>query len=157
NDVINKQPDNAFAYNSRGIAKYEAKDFTGSVEDYSRAIELNKKYPGAFYNRAISNYALGNFSNSSADYTRAIELNPHSAKSYLGRGIIKMDVLKNYNDAITDYNKALELNPYLPQAYYNRGLAKLRTEKINEACEDFGKVKQLGYAQADEMIQRFCN
>ncbi|HKR04779.1 MAG TPA: tetratricopeptide repeat protein, partial [Bacteroidia bacterium] len=157
NDIIDKQQGNAFAYNLRGIAKYNAKDYSGSVEDYSQAIDVNKKYPGAFYNRAISNYAMGNFSKSSDDYTKAIELNPNSAKSYLGRGIIKMDVLKDYDAATRDYNKALELNPYFPQAYYNRGLVKLRTEKIMEACEDFRKVKQLGYPQADELMRRYCN
>lgn len=157
NDIIDKQPDHAFAYNLKGIAQYDLKEYAFAVDDYSRAIELNKNYPEAFYNRAISRYALGEFSKSMEDYSEAIALNPESAKSYVGRGIIKMNVLKEYNNAIDDFDKALQLDPFMPQAYYNRGLAKLRTEKTTAACKDFRRVKQLGYSQADELIQKYCN
>jgi len=156
NDVIKKQPDNAFAFNSRGIAKYDMQDFKGAVEDYSKAISLNKKYPGAYYNRAIAFFNVQNFQESLKDYNKAIELNPSSAKSFMGRGIIKMDVLHDFNGAIEDYTEALRINPDFAQAYYNRGLAELRLGKIQEACNDFKKVKQLGYSRADELVEKYC-
>lgn len=155
-DVIEKQKDNAFAYNSRGIAKFEMQNYSGAIEDYSKAILLNSRYPGAFYNRAISYYSIQNFQKAMEDYNKAIELNPLSANSYMGRGIIKMDVMKNFEEAIKDYDKAISINPRFAQAYYNRGLAELRSGNIAEACIDFKKVKQLGFSRADELILQHC-
>lgn len=156
NDVIKKQPVNGFAYNSRGIAKNDIQDYTGAIEDYSQAIKLNPFYTTAYYNRAISFYLNQNFSQAMHDYSKALELNPASSKSYMGRGVIKMDVLKNNMDAQVDFDKAIALNPGFVQAYYNRGIARLRQNNMEGACEDFNKVKQLGYPQADELIQHNC-
>lgn len=157
NDVIKKQPANAFAFNSRGIAKYEKHDYASALGDYSHAISLNPIYAGAFYNRAIAFYQVQDFSKSMNDYSKAIELNPFSAKSYAGRGIIKMDVLNDLEGAIRDYNKAISIHPDFAQAYYNRGLARLRSGAAAGACEDWQKVKQLGYSRADDLIYKYCH
>jgi protein O-mannosyl-transferase len=156
NRVIEKEPDAAFAYNSRGIAKYMLNDLEGSFSDYNKAIQLYPKYSSAFYNRGIVFNARKEFENAYKDYTRAIELNPNFASSYLARGIIEMEVLKNDSMAICDYNESIKNNPSFPQAYYNRGIAKMRMNKVSEACDDFWMVKKLGYPNADKIIEHYC-
>jgi tetratricopeptide (TPR) repeat protein len=42
----------AAGYNNRSIAKREARDLTGALQDASKAIELDPKYAPAFFNRS---------------------------------------------------------------------------------------------------------
>lgn len=154
--VIEQEPDAAFAYNSRGIAKYNINDLEGSFNDYNQAIRLYPKYSGAFYNRGIIYNAKQDFNNAYKDYSKAIELNPNFASSYLARGILEMDVFKRDTLALNDYNESIRINPSFPQAYYNRGIVKMRMNKVSEACDDFWIVKRMGYPNADKIIEHYC-
>jgi protein O-mannosyl-transferase len=157
NHVIERSPESAFAHNNRGIARYFRNDPEGALEDYGKAIDLNPKYAGAFYNRGILFNALQDYDKAMEDYTKAIDLNPKFATSYAARGILEMDVYKMDSLARRDYNRAIELNPAFGLAYYNRGILELRLNDISNACKDFLKVRSLGYTQADDLIERYCN
>ncbi|MCX6252583.1 MAG: tetratricopeptide repeat protein [Bacteroidetes bacterium] len=154
--AIKKSPGSAFAYNNRGIAKYNTNDVEGALSDYTRAIAENPGYAGAFYNRGITYYNDRQFEKAMGDYTRAIALNPHFFSCYTARGVLEMDVLQNDSLAMVDYNRAIEVNPSFAQAYYNRGILALRRSDLTNACKDFQIVKKLGYSRADELIHRYC-
>lgn len=156
NHAIEQSPEAAFAYNSRGIAKFSENDFEGALKDYNQAIKFNPQYAGAYYNRGIVYNTIQDYKNAISDYTKAIELNPGFASSYSARGILEMDILKNDSLAMIDYNKALQINPSFAQVYYNRGILKLRMNDQTTACDDFWMVKKLGYTQADALIEHYC-
>ena len=156
-NVIEVEPESAFAHNNRGIAKYSNNDYDGALNDYDYAIKLDPKYSGAYYNRGLVNYSLQKFEFSNNDYSKAIELNPNFASSYMARGILEMDIMKNDSLALIDYNNAIKINPSFAQAYYNRGILELRLNNTNEACSDFQKVNKLGYPNADKLIEHYCN
>ena len=67
-----------------------------------------------------------------------------------------MDIYRNYFAALNDYDRAIEINPTFAQAYYNRGILRLRMNDPLNACEDFKKVKSLGYDKADALIEKYC-
>jgi len=157
NHAIEQSPDAAFAYNSRGIAKFSGNDFDGALIDYNAAIKFNPSYSGAFYNRGIVFYATQDYEKALNDYSKAIELNPNFASAYSARGILEMDILKNDSLAIIDYNKAILINPTFAQAFYNRGIAELRMNDKTKACNDFWTVKNMGYSQADDLIDQNCH
>ena|ERR1051326_6811303 len=156
NDVIARQPGNAFAYNSRGIAFYYAGRPGEAINDYSAAIHLSHDYAEAYSNRGRLYYGMKEFEKAIDDYNQAIAINPNSALAYLERGNAEMDGFNDDEEAIEDYNKALRIDPGLVQAWYNRGMAEFHLGKKEEACSDFAKVKALGYAQADEMLKQNC-
>ena len=74
----------------------------------------------------------------------------------MARGILEMDVMRNDTLAMSDYNRAIMLNPGMAQAYYNRGILRLRMKEVGQACEDFHRVRSLGYSRADDLIRQFC-
>jgi len=154
--AIKKSPGSAFAYNNRGIARYNANDFEGAISDYSQAIMVNPGYSGAYFNRGIIWYNNRQFEKANEDYTRAIELNPRFFSCFTARGILEMDVLHNDSLAFSDYNSAIEVNPSFAQAYYNRGILSLRRNDLANACKDFHVVKSLGFSKADELIDQYC-
>lgn len=156
NNVIEHSPGSAFAYNSRGIARYSENNIEGALSDYDQAITIFPRYSGAYYNRGIVWYAMKEFRLANEDYSMAINLNANFASCYMARGILEMDVLKNDSLAMIDYTRAIRLNPIMPQAYYNRGLLRLRMKDVQMACEDFHQVRRLGYTRADDLIRQFC-
>ncbi len=156
NDVIEKNADNVFAYNSRGIAKYEKKDLDGSIADFSKAVKINPSYDGAYYNRAISYYESSQTELALNDYDKAIVLNTNFAKAYDGRGILYMETLNKLPEAISDFTNAVKINPDFAQAYYNRGVAYAKTNNFDKACSDWKQVQRLGYDRANEFIEKYC-
>jgi tetratricopeptide (TPR) repeat protein len=156
-DIIKKNSDNVFAYNSRGIARYEMKDLEGSIADYSKAIEIDPTYDGAYYNRAISYYETSETESALNDYNKSIELNSAFSKAFVGRGILYMDRLNNPDNAVNDFTTAIKINPEFAQAYYNRGIAYAKRNDFDHACSDWKKVQSLGYDRANNFITKFCN
>jgi tetratricopeptide (TPR) repeat protein len=153
-DVILKEPDNAFAWNSRGVWNYYQGDHEQAFSDYSSAITWNPRYAEAYYNRGIVCHADHRFEDALADYTKALELNPASANTYLARGITYMDGLNRPDSAMADLDRALGIDINFAQAYYNRALVKIRMGK--DPCDDLANVRALGYTQGDELMERYC-
>ncbi|HEY6160514.1 MAG TPA: tetratricopeptide repeat protein [Bacteroidia bacterium] len=155
-DVIARQPGNAFAYNSRGIALYYAGKPDDAIRDYTTAIHLSHDYAEAYSNRGRLYYGMKEFEKAIDDYNQAIAINPNSALAYLERGNAEMDGFNDNEEAIKDYSEAIRIDPDLVQAWYNRGMAELHLGKNEKACSDLSKVKALGYTQADEILKENC-
>ena len=56
--AIEIYPDYVAAYNNRGIAKHDLKDYDNAIADYNRAIEIAPDYVAAYNNRGATKYAL---------------------------------------------------------------------------------------------------
>ena len=65
-------PQDAFAYNDRGVAYHKRGDYPRSIQDYTRAIDLNPNYAEAYYNRGESWLHLGEWDKARADLNVAL-------------------------------------------------------------------------------------
>ena len=132
------QAEDALFYYKRGIAKFDARNFSEAISDYSKAIDINPKIGNIYYNRAIAKDALKDYLGAISDYSRAIEINLMDAVSYEYRGNAKVK-LKDYLGAISDYSRAIEINPKEKDAslYYKRGIVRMRLKAYSEAISDF--------------------
>ena len=150
-------------YFNEGVKKYDAKDFKGAIEDYTKAIEfdpnlLDPNLVAAFNNRGLAKFQLKKYTGAIEDYTKVIELNPNLLNpnlfvAFKNRGLAKF-VLKKYTKAIEDYNKAIELNSNDTEIYFNRGLAKVKLEKYIEAIKDYTKAIELNPDYFEAFINR---
>ena len=73
------------AYYNRGCAKDELKDFTGAIDDYTKAIELGSNNASEYLNRGLAKYELHFFQAAIEDYNKAIEIEPNKSTAYFGR------------------------------------------------------------------------
>jgi tetratricopeptide (TPR) repeat protein len=83
------------------------------MEDYNRAIQLNKEYVEAYVNRGVLKYQLQDFQGSVGDFNQALTLDDKYAEAYLDRGMARY-MTNDLKGACEDWEKANKLQ--LPEA-----------------------------------------
>ena len=156
-------PNNSSYYINRGVAKGALNNKIGAMDDYNKAIKINKPTVNiylAYYDRANIKYENKNYNEAIKDFNASIELNSNYSNSYMDRGTCYY-ILNKKELAMSDYNKAIEINyptEKIYYAYFNRALIKKDYEDYNGAINDFTIVIQLNPNHADSYAQRcFCN
>ncbi len=140
--VVNRNPNDAEAYNVRGAAYGRAGNSAKALKDFNRAIQLNSRYYQAFANRALIFRQMGERAQAAKDYNTALGINPQYAPAYIGRGNIFRAVGK-INQAFEDYSRAIQLDTTDPRAYHNRGLIYQNRRNHEFAIEDFSTAISL--------------
>jgi len=140
--AIALEPEEAAAYNNRGIVYDDLGKYEEAIEDYSTAIRLDPVHAFAYNNRGIVYRKQGEHVKAVADYNKAVELDPNYANAYNGRGIVYKE-LGEREKAIEDYSKAIKLNPDDASFYYNRGILYDDSEEYEKAIEDYSKAAAL--------------
>ena len=148
--AIKIDPNDANAYNNRGIAKVLlGGNNKGAIKDYDKAIEIDPKSTYAYNNRGNAKVLLKDFKEAIKDYDKAIELDPNNAETYTNRGKAKglkgdyQKVIEDYTQAIEDFDKAIDINSEYADAYTGRGNAKSKLGKNQEAIEDWTEAIRL--------------
>src|SRR5206468_3711680 len=111
-------------YINRGNARADARDFTGAIADYEKAIELDPANPKPHYNRArLVQFYKRDMDGALRGFTRAIELDPTDGNNYFARGNIKRMLKRpDLAGAEADYRRAMELAPWLNGPAINVGI-----------------------------------
>ena len=143
----------AFAYNNRGLAYDNLKQFPQAIDDFNRAIQLDPGYGYAYNNRGVAYHNLKEFRRAIEDYDRAIELDPSFALAYSNRGAAYHD-LKEFRRAIENFDRAIELDPGHAFAYNNRGNAYRERKQFRRAIEDYDRAIALDPGYAPTYINR---
>ncbi len=144
NEAIQADDDNADAFNMRGVAYFERKEYSNALLDYDQAIKLEPTFYRPYYNRALLKTAQSDLDGALKDYSDAIRFAPDTARQaasdlYLNRGQLFAGKSQP-QAAISDFSKAIELNPTNGLALYNRGNLYFNEKKLPEALADFQKA-----------------
>lgn len=70
---------------------------------------------------------------------------------------VEKTIKNEFSEALIDYNEALTFNPEDINSLYNRGIVKLKLLDNAGACQDWNKIKQKGFTDADELLKKYCN
>src|SRR5215469_7095242 len=91
----------AIAFNNRGNAYHDEKDYDRAIADYDQAIKLKPDYAHAFGNRGLAYAHKGDPDSAVRDYDEAIRLDPDNASGYNNRGNAYFDK-GDYPRAVAD-------------------------------------------------------
>jgi tetratricopeptide (TPR) repeat protein len=142
-----QQMDGEFYYKA-GLEKAQAGDLDKALEMLDKSIAIKSDEYVAWYNRAIVKSMMGRYEDALADLEQTVKLNPGYKKAYLNRGTAKRH-LTDYEGALLDFTRAIQLDSAYGEAYYDRGLVYELFDKMDQACKEFHKAKELGYENAD--------
>ena len=132
-------------------------DIDESINEYSKAIQLDPFNHIAYTNRGSAYHEKGEYRQAISDFTKAIELKYYYWEAYSGRGKVYTDQ-GDFDKAISDFTKAIELNfKYdLIKAwdYYHRGKLHADIGELNNAISDFTKAIELNFSYAEAYYAR---
>ena len=75
----------SISYLSRGVARFQLKDFAGAIVDFNWALHFEPTFSNAFYNRGLANLALNKKQSACIDFSKAGELGYEGAYSVIGK------------------------------------------------------------------------
>lgn len=89
------------------------------------------------------------------DIAKAIELNPTDLTYQAEQAVVNLRVGR-YEEAIQILNNILKADPKYAEAYRLLGLCQVQLKKMDEACGNFKKAKELGDPNVDDLITKYC-
>ncbi|MEM8642887.1 MAG: tetratricopeptide repeat protein [Cyanobacteria bacterium P01_G01_bin.54] len=162
NVAIESSPDNALAYQARGLIRINMEDYPGAIADFSEVIRLDPENAEAYVYRGTSRFWLRQYAGALTDFDRALELDAGVPVVYFNRGYVHR-VQGNVAQARADFEQGaalaqaqgdtesyrearsliddLELLPILaPPDLLERGQEKLIAGDFLGAISDFAEV-----------------
>jgi tetratricopeptide (TPR) repeat protein len=127
----------AQAYVSRGVGYLRFKgDYDRGIADFTEALRLGSKDPGAYAGRAAANLRKGNIDLALPDLNEGVRLNPNhpGVRSVFGYYYNKKG---DFERALVEVNEALRLAPQYSYAFNNRGEIYESKGELNRALADF--------------------
>jgi len=83
-------------------------DYSEVIADYSKCLQINAKFPYAYFNLAYVKCKTHNYEGALADLNKAIEIEKDFAEAYFNRGLTRI-YLDDINGGAMDLSKAGEL------------------------------------------------
>ena len=99
-------PKTAKEYYLRAIQKYQAKEYTQAIEDYTRAIELDSKFVDAYLKRCEVRNQLGDNQGVLDDCYQVFSITPNMPKAHYYQGRARFN-LGYIEPAIESYTNAI--------------------------------------------------
>ncbi len=143
----------ARGYNARGNNYYSNRNYDSAIDQYSKAIELDRNYATAYSNRGFVYSSKGDYDNAIKDSDQAIVLDPSLAAPHDNRGeafYYKGD----YDAAIRDYEKAIELGFDKVRSFDHLGKAYFAKHDFERAIQEYDKMIALQPNNANALRAR---
>jgi predicted O-linked N-acetylglucosamine transferase (SPINDLY family) len=149
NRAVALRPDNAKAWNNRGIALACLARHDEALESYDAALRVKPDHAEALNNRGVALRDLGRHAEALEAYDRALRHKPDYVEAITNRGTA-LDALLRHAEALEAYARALRLAPGYAEAWNNRGVALAALQRHVEALEAYERALALkpDYAEA---------
>ena len=141
---IKAAPEYFFA---RGYSFQMQKEYAKAISDYTAALELDPRFPGAYLNRGNVHHQKGAYQEALADLSKAVSLEP-SKNALMNRGNV-LSALKRDDEALADYQAAIVLDPQDWNAWRLRGVAHGKKGNLELALADLNKAISIESGNAD--------
>jgi tetratricopeptide (TPR) repeat protein len=135
-EAIRLRPNNAVAWNKKGIAHHQLMELPLAKADYQKAVKLNRKYAEAINNLGTIYYTAKNYGRAIRYYEESLAIAPGSASVYSNLGTA-LFCRKKIPEAIEAYQKALQLDPEVFDHHNSYGVLLQERTVQDRAMFDF--------------------
>lgn len=139
-------PGEPMLHKFRGAWRLQAKDFEGSLADFSRAIELNPKDARAYQGRSFVYHRMGQSQEAINDLSQAIKrTSPNNPVLLNDRAYFRAVAGIELKEGLADIEKAIDLSGKDNFNFIDtRGWILFRMGKLQEALKDLNRAIELG-------------
>jgi predicted O-linked N-acetylglucosamine transferase (SPINDLY family) len=113
-------PNNAAAFNNRGLALQALKRWKAALASYERAIALKPEHALAHFNRGNTLKDLARPDEAIDSYRKAIAIEASFADAHYNLGVI-LHERRQWDAALASYDRAIAARPRFAEALFNRG------------------------------------
>ncbi len=155
---IDKNKNNALAYQKRGFAKRKMGNADGAEADYTQALAYNANLVEAYLGRAQVRTKLGIYTRAIEDYDQILTRQPTHSKSkeiFYNRGLAYLKMQK-YKEAMKDFREVLKIERDYAQALVNIGFIYYFSGEIRKACLEWLRASDLKNDYAKKNAKRAC-
>ena len=136
----------------RGLAYVRLGDDARALADFEAAMQLDPKYPRAWFSRGELRARQGKLHEAVSDYSEGLRHAPSNATALYERGQL-YSKLKDSPRAVADYNAALEIQPGYPEAIGSRALEYLDAEGFRPSADGFQRLPGVGLVFRQDVFQ----
>ena len=140
-EAIRLDPNDAMAFNNRGIAYSDKGDHDRAIADLSRRSGSIPNPPSPT-TTGLRYRGKGDLDRAIADFNEAIRHRSQIRQAFNNRGIAYSDK-GDFDRAIADYSEAIRLDPKSSRAYNNRALAYQGQRHLDRAAADYNEAIRL--------------
>lgn len=140
------RPTNAKEFYLRGIQRYQTREYTQAIEDYTKAIKLDPKFVDAYLKRCEVRNQLGDNQGVLDDCYQIFSIAPATPKAHYYQGRARFN-LSYIEPAIESYTTAIAQDKNYSQAYYYRAIAYKELDNSPAAVEDLQTAAKLFHSQ----------
>ena len=117
-------------------------NYQKALEFFSKAIDIYKRDPAAFYNRGIANEELENYKEAIEDYKKSLTMDGlmYTANTHNNIGFSYLQ-LEDFNNALIHLNRAINIKSDEGSYYNNRGNLYINLEEWEKALKDYETAK----------------
>src|SRR5262249_10509670 len=130
--AIEIDPNNADAWNNKGIALHNLRKYKEAIHCCDMAIKINPNYADAWNNKGVSLGKLGKYKEAIDCTDRAVKIDPNYADAWNNKGV-SLGKLAKYKEAIDCTDRAVKIDPDYVKAWNNKGIALHNLRKFKEA------------------------
>lgn len=120
-DIIQKSPRKARAYNELGLHLLDGGDHAGALRVLGRSLELNPYQPQVYINLGIAFERTNQVEKAIKAYELALSYQPNDPTAYYNLGVLNYTTLKDRNKALGYLIRARDLNPLEPDVHQYLG------------------------------------
>jgi tetratricopeptide (TPR) repeat protein len=148
----------AGAYTNRGNALRDSGEMDRAIQDFNKAIALDKTLAAAFAGRGAVFVAKGQLDFAILDFNQAIKLNPKNVDTYYFNRGTTYSLQGQYDKAVQDFDQVIRTNPKNSAAFNNRCFARAKAGQMQAALPDCEEALRLRPYDADYLDTRaFAN
>jgi len=152
NERIKNNDRESLNYLSRGIFFSLIDDYSSSMNDLQKAIELNNKNALAYFSRANCSLKMTDLidqlKQSSEIITVPLRNDPKLTK------VTTSETVTDYSNVLNDYATCLHLNPNFAFAYFNKAYVKCKMRDYEGAMADLNKALEIESDFAEAYFNR---
>ncbi|MGD8290829.1 MAG: tetratricopeptide repeat protein [Desulfobacterales bacterium] len=87
-EIIKTDPDDKLAFLARGSVYLKTGNTKNAVDDFGRAIEIDRKHPKSYHLRGLAHEMAGNDDEALRDFNQAIELDSEYGAAFFSRATL---------------------------------------------------------------------